>query len=90
MPRGGSALAFDLGNNNATEHWDDVCANTFTVFSDSRVKNSIETLHIQQLIHGIDLADYGVRPDFYAQLFDVFDFGFDDCLGQTKLGDTVH
>jgi hypothetical protein len=44
VPRGGSGLLYDLGNNTATEHWDDVCANTFTVFSDARVKNSVETL----------------------------------------------
>jgi len=44
IPRGGSGAGFDLGNNTATEHWDDVCANSFSVYSDVRVKNSVENL----------------------------------------------
>jgi len=69
VPRGGSVLGYDIGNNVAEEHWDDVCANTFTVFSDARVKNSIENLNaglneIMQLRpvsfkynHNIDIDD---------------------------------
>lgn len=49
VPYAGSSTLFDLGNNNATEHWDEVVANTFTVFSDRRTKNNI-----QQLKYGLD------------------------------------
>lgn len=44
IPRMGDIGGYDLGNNVADEHWDVVVANTFTVFSDARVKNSIESL----------------------------------------------
>ena len=45
IPRMGDAGGYDLGNNVADEHWDDVVANTFSTFSDARVKNSVETLN---------------------------------------------
>ncbi|MGV6828437.1 MAG: tail fiber domain-containing protein, partial [Flavobacteriales bacterium] len=40
-----SNTSFDLGNNNATEHWDDVVANTFVTFSDRNTKNNIKQLN---------------------------------------------
>lgn len=46
VPRGGSSLAFDLGNNTTTEHWDDVVANDFVTFSDRSVKKEIEDLTV--------------------------------------------
>ena len=44
VPYGGSGLAYDLGNNTATEHWDDVVASEFITYSDIRLKNQIEEL----------------------------------------------
>jgi|GEM_PF-2342733 len=38
-----SAAAYDLGNNVAGEHWDDVVANNFVTFSDRRLKNNIKS-----------------------------------------------
>ena len=44
VPFGGSFSLFDLGNNTATEHWDDVVANAFIPFSDRKVKKNISPL----------------------------------------------
>lgn len=44
VPYGGSGLAFDLGNNSATEHWDDVVASDFIMYSDSKVKQNISEM----------------------------------------------
>ena len=41
VPYWGGAFGYDLGNNNASEHWDDVVADDFVNFSDRRLKNSI-------------------------------------------------
>ncbi|MEZ4771828.1 MAG: tail fiber domain-containing protein [Bacteroidia bacterium] len=46
VPYGGSALAYDIGNNTSTEHWDDVVASEFITFSDERLKNSISELKV--------------------------------------------
>ena len=45
IPRAGDIGGFDLGNNVADEHWDQVVANSYVTFSDSRVKNSVESLN---------------------------------------------
>ncbi|MCB0687921.1 MAG: tail fiber domain-containing protein [Saprospiraceae bacterium] len=44
VPYGGSGLAYDLGNNVITEHWDDVVASDFITYSDARVKKNISNL----------------------------------------------
>lgn len=44
VPYGGSGLAYDLGNNNPTEHWDDVVASEFITYSDKRVKKNIHKM----------------------------------------------
>lgn len=46
VPYGGSGLAYDIGNNTTTEHWDDVVASEFITYSDARVKNSIAGLQV--------------------------------------------
>lgn len=38
------STAYDLGNNNATEHWDDCVADDFINFSDKRLKKNINEL----------------------------------------------
>jgi len=37
-------VSFDIGNNNANEHWDDCVADDFINFSDKRLKQNIESL----------------------------------------------
>jgi hypothetical protein len=44
VPYAGSATGFDLGNNTATEHWDQVVANGFVTYSDRNTKNEIQPL----------------------------------------------
>jgi len=44
VPYGGSFLAFDIGNNTSTEHWDDVVASDFVTYSDINVKQNISTM----------------------------------------------
>jgi len=39
-----NSTAYDLGNNVATEHWDDVCASSFTTFSDINTKKDVENI----------------------------------------------
>jgi len=39
-----SSVAYDLGNNNATEHWDDVVGDDFINFSDRRLKRNINEI----------------------------------------------
>lgn len=46
VPYGGSALAYDLGNNTSTEHWDDVVATAFVTFSDARLKEEVADLPV--------------------------------------------
>ena len=38
-------VAFDIGNNNMTEHWDDIVGDDFINFSDRSQKRNIQTLH---------------------------------------------
>ncbi|NOR44614.1 MAG: hypothetical protein GQ534_03430, partial [Candidatus Delongbacteria bacterium] len=40
VPYGGSITAFDLGNNTATEHWDDVVAETYITYAKVSSKNT--------------------------------------------------
>ncbi|MEZ4685096.1 MAG: tail fiber domain-containing protein [Bacteroidia bacterium] len=44
VPYGGSGLAYDLGNNTSTEHWDDVVAADYITYSDQRLKSQITAL----------------------------------------------
>ncbi|NOR45434.1 MAG: hypothetical protein GQ534_07590 [Candidatus Delongbacteria bacterium] len=44
VPYGGSALGFDLGNNNATEHWDDIVGDDFINYA---VKNAKDVKSIE-------------------------------------------
>lgn len=44
IPFAGSASGYDLGNNTANEHWDDVVANSFVTFSDRNTKYNIRSL----------------------------------------------
>lgn len=37
-------VQYDLGNNNATEHWDDVVGDDFINFSDKRLKQNIKSI----------------------------------------------
>lgn len=39
-----NATSYDLGNNNTTEHWDEVVANSFVNFSDRNTKENIQPL----------------------------------------------
>lgn len=44
VPYFGSTQGYDLGNNDVSQHWDDVVADDFINFSDRRLKNSIREI----------------------------------------------
>lgn len=65
IPYGGSISGYDLGNNNATEHWDDVVADDFVNFSDRRLKNSITQIpYGLQAILNLKPVTYRYNDDF--------------------------
>ncbi|RMG61638.1 MAG: tail fiber domain-containing protein [Bacteroidetes bacterium] len=65
VPYGGSSLSYDLGNNTATEHWDDVVATAFVTYSDARLKEGISSL-TDGLEHVLSLrpVQYTYKRDF--------------------------
>lgn len=65
IPYGGNALGFDLGNNTATQHWDDVVADDFINFSDRRLKNSIKDIpYGLETVLNLNPVTYRYNKDF--------------------------
>ena len=52
-------------------------------------EDGLELLFLEQLVDGEDLADDHVGLDLDAHLLEIGNFGVDDLLGQTELGDAV-
>jgi hypothetical protein len=65
IPYGGSAVGYDLGNNTATQHWDDVVADDFINFSDRRLKNSIKDIpYGLETVLNLNPVTYRYNKDF--------------------------
>ncbi len=56
-------VAFDVGNNNAAEHWDDCVADDFINFSDKRLKQNIKSLdEILPMLMQLNPVTYEFKP----------------------------
>ena len=100
VPYGGSALGFDLGNNNATEHWDDVVAETYITYVPAKSKTNSKTIEfgldrlmrLRPVIYGIDSKNFGLIPEEVEMVIPEVvvsqDIDIDPLTGKTIITDT--
>ena len=74
VPYNGSSFQFDIGNNNSTEHWDDVVADDFINFSDKRIKQDIAPMPY-------GLSELMQLKTYKYRLLPEYDLAQDDRLG---------